>query len=688
MGQAGMGVTRYILKRIALAALAIPAGAGTALAEGDNVFTLGQINVTAQVGDGERVGGSVLPQKDMWTFNKTTLDEALDLVPGVVSSNTGGSRNERIISVRGFDRFQVPLSIDGIRVYLPADNRLDFGRFLTPDVSEIQVAKGYVSVLDGPGGMGGAINLVTRKPEKEIEGEVRGGLNFDGDGALNGTTTFASAGSKQDRFYVQASGARTERTHWRLPDGFDATPSENGGNRDHSNTEDWRINLKAGYTPNTTDEYSINFTKQSGSKDAPFHVTDSLSSQRYWRWPYWDVQNIYWLSNTKIGDASYAKVKAYYNTFENGLYSYDDANYSRQTLGRSFRSYYDDTAYGGSVELGTELIPMNTLKAALHYRRDEHTEWQDVYAPRRYTEADQKTVEDTWSLALENTVHATKALDVVVGASYDWRNLHKAQDWDSTGMRVFGYPLDDQNAINWQGAVIYRYSDTGQVHASLSSRTRFPTIFERFSSRFGGATSNPGLKPERALNAEIGISETVAKETRVDLAVFHSSIDDMIDTAVPIVYMGQTLTQSQNVGDGTIRGVEVAVVSTLTPRLEVGGNYTLIHREVDGYANGAYKPTGVPTHKVFAYATYEALDGLKITPSVEAASDRWTSNTSGNRYYTTGAYALVNMRASYAITDTVEAAIGARNLFDQEYTPTDGFPEPGRTFYLNTRITF
>ena len=96
-------------------------------------------------------------------------------------TNTGGSRNERDILVRGFDRFRVPLSIDGVRVYLPADNRLDFNRFLTPDLSEIQIAKGYVSVLNGPGGMGGAINLVSRKPTKEVELEGRVGTVFSGD---------------------------------------------------------------------------------------------------------------------------------------------------------------------------------------------------------------------------------------------------------------------------------------------------------------------------------------------------------------------------------------------------------------------------------------------------------------------------------------------------------------------------
>jgi len=85
-------------------------------------------------------------------------------MPGVAASNSGGTRNERLIFVRGFDRFQVPLSIDGIRVYLPADNRIDFNRFLTPDLGEVQIRKAFVSVLDGPGAMGGAINLVTSKP--------------------------------------------------------------------------------------------------------------------------------------------------------------------------------------------------------------------------------------------------------------------------------------------------------------------------------------------------------------------------------------------------------------------------------------------------------------------------------------------------------------------------------------------
>ena len=40
------------------------------------------------------------------------------------------------------------------------------------DLAEVQVSKGYVSVLNGPGGLGGAVNLVTRKPSRDFEAEV------------------------------------------------------------------------------------------------------------------------------------------------------------------------------------------------------------------------------------------------------------------------------------------------------------------------------------------------------------------------------------------------------------------------------------------------------------------------------------------------------------------------------------
>ena len=269
-----------------------------------STFTLGQIVVTAIPPEGIEISGETLTSEAIYAFNRQTLDDAVNVMPGVAASNSGGSRNERLIFVRGFDRFQVPLSIDGIRVYLPADNRIDYGRFLTPDIAEVQVAKGYASVLDGPGAMGGAMNLVTTRPTRAIEGEIRGTLNLGRDVEYAGYSVYGRLGTAHDKWYAQASFARNFQDHWDIAGGYlpVAGSGENGGRRDFSRTADWRINLKAGFTPNGSDEYSINYTRQEGEKNAPLHVTDPQSTQRFWTWPSWNIDSIYFLSTTALGN--------------------------------------------------------------------------------------------------------------------------------------------------------------------------------------------------------------------------------------------------------------------------------------------------------------------------------------------------------------------------------------------------
>jgi hypothetical protein len=163
---------------LALAGHALAADAAPTSNSQNQAFELGEVIVTAPKVRGVQIDTSTLTAVTLQAYDVPRLDQAIDLLPGVNSSSTGGTRNERLIQVRGFNRFEAPLLIDGIRVYLPADNRLDFGRFLTSDIAEVQVAKGYVSVLDGPGGMGGEINLVTSKPVKPLEFQMGGEADF------------------------------------------------------------------------------------------------------------------------------------------------------------------------------------------------------------------------------------------------------------------------------------------------------------------------------------------------------------------------------------------------------------------------------------------------------------------------------------------------------------------------------
>ncbi|CAN7432667.1 TonB-dependent receptor [Phenylobacterium sp. LjRoot164] len=666
--------------------LALASPTAVMAAQPDDAYTLGELQVTARTRGGELIGGSVIGSEDLRRFDKVSLDRALDLAPGVIAGNSGGSRNERLIFVRGFDRFQTTLSIDGVRVFLPADNRIDFGRFLTADLSQIQISKGYVSVLDGPGGLGGAINLVTRKPTQALDGELRAGVNLDGDGTYNAYTVSGRIGTRQDLYYLQVSGAKYDRDHFSLSDDFKPTVLEDGGERARSNSEDWRVNVKAGLTPNETDEYSINFTRQEGSKNAPYHVTDTAST-RYWSWPYWNIDSLSFLTTTRIADNATLKTRVYRNTFENGLFSYDNAAQTTQTLGRAFRSYYDDEAYGGNVELGVDLSSANTLKVAAYYRKDRHVEWQQTFSPA-LVEPRQTTTETTGSLAIEDTHSFGESLDVVLGVSYDWRDLNRAEDFNA-GQYVY-YPLTDDDAWNWQAAARWQVNDAASLHASVSSRTRFPTLFERFSSRFGTAIPNPNVKPERATSFELGGQAQVSR-VNVSGALFYSDIEDaLIQVPVALGPPFGTVNQTRNAGDGEYYGAELELKADLTDAIQLGGNYTYIRRELTDPTNAAFKPQGVPDHKLFAYVDWKVTDTVRITPTVEAASNRWTVTSSSAinppRFYKTGDYVLTNLSVQWAVTPKIDLVVGGRNLFDENYQLVDGFPEEGRSFFADLRM--
>jgi iron complex outermembrane recepter protein len=678
----------------------------------DTVFVLGRMESSARDSAGETLGGASVGEEDIRTFARTTVDEAVDLVPGVAASTTGGARNERILFIRGFDRFQTTLSIDGVRVFLPADNRIDFGRFLTADIAEIQVSKGYVSVLDGPGGLGGAINLVTRRPARPFELEVTASVEADRHLAQNGTALSGLIGMRRDGFYLQASGAGADSDGYTLPARFRPTvPAlEDGGERINSGSTDWRVNLKAGFTPNDTDEYALSWTQQSGEKNAPYHVYDTAST-RFWTWPYWDTESLFLATQTRLADGVTLRTRVYRNAFDNLLSAFDSASQTTQSLPRAFNSYYADESMGATALLSADLTSANTLKAALHFRRDRHREQQDgfirapaagtPFANLRYSEPDQTFEEDIWTAAVEHSAQLTPRVDLVTGLSYEWTNLRQAED---VNVRVAGatlasaaivydpvrYPKVNQDAVNAQAALSWRPTEKQRLYASVSSRARFPTLFERFSQRLGAALPNPDIRAEQATSIEIGGEAELSQGVRIEGALFHSDITDgLIFIPVQLGPPFGTVNQTKNAADGDYTGAEAAITAEVSDALSLGGNYTFIERDLTDPTNRAFRPVGVPKHKLFAWASWRPVAALTISPNLEWTSERWTVTSSAlitpPRFYETGSALLANLSIDWTVNPNVSLLLSGSNLTDVAYQLVDGFPEEGRAFRLSLR---
>lgn len=102
--------------------------------------------------------------------------------------------------------------------------------------------------------------------KKRGDNNIGGGLMFDRQFANNGYQGNFNLGSNQGLWYFQVSGSYLERDFYTLSDAFKAVPTQGPGRRNNSDNRDKKINVKIGLTPNATDEYSLNYINQQGSK--------------------------------------------------------------------------------------------------------------------------------------------------------------------------------------------------------------------------------------------------------------------------------------------------------------------------------------------------------------------------------------------------------------------------------------
>lgn len=637
-------------------------------------FELGAIVVTADA-DEPTVDAiaSVLGADTIRKLERTDLADALRLVPGVTMSNTG-PRNEAGVNVRGFDLRQTPVFMDGIPVYVPYDGYVDLRRFTTADVAEIRVNKGFSSALYGANTMGGAINIVSRKPERPFEGDLLAGWFQE-----QGYQTALNLGMRHGDWYLQLGGSYLEADSYPLSDDFKANAREDGGRRDNAYREDWRLSAKIGYTPNDTDEYALGYVIQRGQKGNPTYTgSDPLNRVRFWQWPTWDKQTVYLITNTQITDRTYVKTRLYYDQFENSLFAYDNANYNSQLAASTFQSFYDDWTVGGSLEVGTQIGEHNTLKFALHGKLDHHDE-QNHARPDHPTLAalgPHYVFEDTtWSFGIEDTHEFTDKFSVVAGLSYDRRDVLEAVDTNN-GSQLGG---DTMDALNPQLGLFYKLDDSQTLHATVARKSRFPTIKDRYSYRLGQGIPNPDLEPESALHFELGYQGAPLKHLTLRANLFASEIEDTIQR-VDNVLPGRF--QLQNVGRSRHLGTEMGFDWQPCEAFQLTANYAYLDRKNESQPNVRLIDT--PRHSFSTFADIRPAKWLSIIPSMDY---------NGSRYSTTygveaGAWATTNLKVSIHLPKEVTVNVGVNNLLDRDYELTEGFPEAGRNVFVNVQCKF
>lgn len=635
-------------------------------------FVLGTVTVIGQreqAGQMEQQAGTQLgtqiSRAEMRRFNRDNVGDALNLLSGVSLSTN--ARNEKTVAIRGFDSRQVPLYIDGIPVYVPYDGYVDFNRFTTSDLAAIQVAKGYSSVAYGANTLGGAINLVSRKPSAPLEGDTSIGFGSGSERQLS-----ANVGTNQGLWYLQAGVSYIDSDGFPLSSDFRPTATEDGGMRNNAYRKDHKLSFKVGYTPDGAqagDEYALSYYKQHGEKGQP--PSTHPAGARYWQWPYWNKESVYVVSQTRLGAAERLKVRMYHDSYDNEITSYTNGSYTTvKTSGQGSvsggRSIYNDRTNGGAVELESFRLAAHSLRFVASYKADEHQE------------LDAKGVRTTWykdalwTLGAEDSIAIDAATELSLGVS---RNALRPDTVYSAG-NVYTLPAN-QSATDLQAGLFRKIGLDARVYATVARKSRLPTLKDRYSQRLGTYIENPALRAEEAMNYELGYQAN-ALSAKVEAALFYSDVKDKIQS---VANVAGVRAQMRNAGRAHISGVELGLRGSAGAWLDWGGNYT--YTDMQNVSDRATRLTDVPRHKLTAHAVLHAARQVDLVAIAEANSGRWVSNT-----LELGGFATGNLKAVYRPMPALTLEAGVSNAADRNYALADGFPGAGRTWLANAQYQF
>ncbi|MDF7676589.1 TonB-dependent receptor [Neisseriaceae bacterium ESL0693] len=628
-------------------------------------FELGQIEVTAATVNNTPADEQVMKRDTLEKRDAHNIAEALNTMPGVNIDFIGG-RNETGLQVRGFDSRQVPIFLDGIPQYVPYDGYVDFARFLTTDLSEIRLSKSGTSLLYGANTLGGAINLVSRKPVKAFEFGAASGINSSGDKLQS-----FNLGSNTGLFYAQGNFGFIDSHKFRLPKHFKdekARPTDEGHYRQNAQYLDRKYGFKIGLIPDNGDEYAIGYSAIRSEKGQPAYVGDEANTRaKYWRWPQWDKDSYYFLGNTHLGDHNRIQLRLFHDSYKNRLDMYRNAYYSAL---KEEPSIYHDKTVGGSINWINTRFTNQLWQLSYQYKRDEH---HDFSSDEVYKDA-------TQVLATENKIRLTPQWQLRWGVS------HERQYSRSLPAQFAKASSSSTNAL---AELSYQLNQAQVLYGNVSARSRFPTLKDRYSYRMGKAIPNAGLRAEKANSVELGWKGQFVDGLDSQIALFYSRLRNEIQS----VYVADTqhqcpagsvigyCSQEQNMGKTRHAGIEVSLDKQLNPQYKVGINYTYLQRK---NLNDHHTPLlNTPKHKVFAYTQYQPVERLTLLASAQAEKGRQVSY--GNQWRTLSGFVRLDSKMVWQPNKKWQVEAGVQNLTDKNYELSDGYPMAGRTWFANLR---
>ena len=365
--------------------------------------------------------------------------ELLQGQPGVEIVQNGGPGSTSGVFLRGANRGQTVLLVDGLRVSSSTVGAPTLEAIPLDQIERIEILRGPASSLYGADAIGGVIQVFTRRPGPGVSGRLSGGLGTDD------TRTVAGGLSA-----TLGAVALTLQAGHRQSDGFNATtdPSSFIWNPDRDGYDSNDVGASATLTLAPGHEASARYLRN--RLDNQFDAGPGFDDRTRTTLEVWQVgsRNRFadaWTSQLTAGEAS------------------DDSVSSTAFGDYPFRTR--ERQYGWQNEF---VLPHGTATLAVE-RREEHIDEEAGFAVTR---------RDT---------------NAIVGVLQFARSDHTLQA-NLRHDRSSQYGGQTTGAIAWG----YRLAPQWRVTASYGTAFKAPSFNDLYYPGF----SNPDLEPETARNVE------------------------------------------------------------------------------------------------------------------------------------------------------------------------------------------
>jgi vitamin B12 transporter len=246
------------------------------------------------------------------------------------------------------------------------------------------------------------------------------------------------------------------------------------------------------------------------------------------------------------------------------------------------------------------------------------------------------------------------------------------QRWSGTAAYV-DHPSFGGHGV-WNAEYVLGFGSGSRLLLAAGSAFHAPDASERFG--FGG---NPQLEPERSRQVEVGLRQQLGARHEWQLAAYRNEISDLINYVITdfVTFDGR----NENVDRALIEGVELtyryrgenwslrAGASFNNPR-DRGTDSRLLRRAREQFLLAAVKRWSRWEISADAQWQGERLDFGFPSPTV------------------LGSYTLLNLGASFAVTNDWSLQLKLDNALDERYELVSGYRTARRSLTLATRYRF